>query len=261
MMPSLTPQLIPASLSQFPVVIDYPAALALRQMALVQDELPKYLLAPEVSALLHYVPDLHRRMLLSTLWNSGARINEALALTRADFNLASPTPFVQLATLKQRTEKAARTAGRAPAGSSSHRIVPLSDSHYVSQLEMMVATLKIPLERRNKRTGRMEKARIWEITDRTVRTWLNEAVEAAAADGVIFSVPVTPHTFRHSYAMHMLYAGIPLKILQTLMGHKSVSSTEVYTKVFALDVAARHRVRFEMPGEEAIALLKGIHRG
>jgi hypothetical protein len=46
----------------------------------------------------------------------------------------------------------------------------------------MVATLKIPLERRNKRTGRTEKARIWEITDRTVRTWLNEAVEAAAAD-------------------------------------------------------------------------------
>jgi hypothetical protein len=47
------------------VAIDYPAALALRQMALVQDELPKYLLAPEVSALLHYVPDLHRKMLLA----------------------------------------------------------------------------------------------------------------------------------------------------------------------------------------------------
>jgi hypothetical protein len=36
------------------------------------DELPKYLLAPEVSALLHYVPDLHRKMLLATLWNTGA---------------------------------------------------------------------------------------------------------------------------------------------------------------------------------------------
>lgn len=150
-----------------PVAIDYPAALALRQMALVQDELPKYLLAPEVSALLHYVPDLHRKMLLATLWNTGARINEALALTRGDFSLAPPYPFVQLATLKQRTEKAARTAGRAPAGSQVHRLVPLSDHHYVSQLQMMVATLKIPLERRNKRTGRMEKARIWEITDRT----------------------------------------------------------------------------------------------
>ncbi|ECC9542911.1 phage integrase family protein [Salmonella enterica subsp. salamae] len=166
-----------------PVAIDYPAALVLRQMAMQHDDYPKYLLAPEVSALLHYVPDLHRRMLL--------------------------------------------------------------------------ATLKIPLERRNRRTGRTEKARLWEITDRTVRTWIREAVEAAAADGVTFSVPVTPHTFRHSYAMHMLYAGIPLKVLQSLMGHKSVSSTEVYTKVFALDVAARHRVQFQMPGADAVAMLKG----
>ncbi|EFE4770487.1 tyrosine-type recombinase/integrase, partial [Escherichia coli] len=94
----------PASL---PVAIDYPAALALRQMSMVHDELPKYLLAPEVSALLHYVPNLHRKMLLATLWNTGARINEALALTRGDFSLAPPYPFVQLATLKQRTEKAA----------------------------------------------------------------------------------------------------------------------------------------------------------
>ncbi len=89
---------------QLPVVIDYPAALALRQMSMVHDELPKYLLAPEVSALLHYVPDLRRKMLLATLWNTGARINEALALTRG-FSLAPPYPFVQLATLKQRTEK------------------------------------------------------------------------------------------------------------------------------------------------------------
>ncbi|MFV2545462.1 tyrosine-type recombinase/integrase, partial [Escherichia coli] len=52
---------------------------------------------------------------------------------------------------------------------------------------------------------------------------------------------------RHSYAMHMLYAGIPLTVLQRLLGHKSISSTEVYTQVFALDVAARHRVQFSMP--------------
>lgn len=71
--------------AQLPVAIDYSAALALRQMAVVQDELPKYLLAPEVSALLHYVPDLHRKMLLATLWNTGARINEVLALTRGIF--------------------------------------------------------------------------------------------------------------------------------------------------------------------------------
>ncbi len=136
-----------------------------------------------------------------------------------------------------------------PAGQQTHRLVPLSDSWYVSQLQTMVATLKIPMERRNKRTGRTEK----------VRTWIGEAVAAAAADGVTFSVPVTPHTFRHSYTMHMLYAGIPLKVLQSLMGHKSISSTEVYTKVFALDVAARHRVQFSMPESDAVTMLKNRH--
>ncbi len=73
-----------------PVAIDYPAALALRQMALIQGKLPKYLLAPEVSALHHYVPDLHRRMLLATLWNTYICINEALALTLSDFSLVPP---------------------------------------------------------------------------------------------------------------------------------------------------------------------------
>lgn len=59
-------------------------------------------------------------MLLATLWNSGTRINEALALTGGDFSLAPPYPFVQLTILKQRAEKAARTAGRMPASSQAH---------------------------------------------------------------------------------------------------------------------------------------------
>lgn len=111
--------------------------------------------------------------------------------------------------------------------------MPLSDAHYVTQLEMMIATLRIPLERRSEKTGRTEKVRLWDITDRTARTWLNEAVEAAASEGVTFSIPVTLHTFWHSYAMHMLYAGTPLKALQSLLGHKSPKSTEIYKSVCA----------------------------
>ena len=242
---------------QLPVAIDYPAALALRQMAALVDDLPKYLLAPEVSALLHFMPDLRRKMLFTTLWNTGARISEALALTRGDFLLRQQYPFVQLATLKQREDKAEHRAGRRAAGVVPHRLVPLSDAQYVTQLEMMIATLRIPIERRSEKTGRTERVRLWEVTDRTARTWLNEAVAAAASEGVSFSVPVTLHTFRHSYAMHMLYAGTPLKALQSLLGHKSAKSTEIYTRVFALDVAARHRVQFHMPGNEAVSLLKG----
>jgi site-specific recombinase XerD len=120
----------------------------------------------------------------------------------------------------------------------------------------IIATLRIPLEKRNEKTGKTEKVRLCDISDRTARTWLNEAVGAAASEGVGFSVPVTLHTFRHSYAMHMLYAGTPLNALQSLLGHKSIKSTEIYTRVFALDIAARHRVQFQMPGNEAVDLLR-----
>ena len=97
--PSLYPQ---ASATQLPVAIDYPAALALRQMAAQHDEeYPQYLLAPEVSALLHYVPVLHRKMLFTTLWNTGAHINQALALTRGDFYLTPPYPYVQSSVVKK----------------------------------------------------------------------------------------------------------------------------------------------------------------
>lgn len=114
---------------QLPVVIDYPAALALRQMSMVHDELPKYLLAPEVSALLHYVPDLRRKMLLATLWNTGARINEALALTRGIFARASVSVCAaghsEAADRKSRQDgrkNACRTAD-SPAGSALRLLV------------------------------------------------------------------------------------------------------------------------------------------
>ncbi|WP_337049903.1 hypothetical protein [Serratia fonticola] len=66
---------------------DYEHAVRLRQMALAADlPLPHYLLAPEVAVLLSYLPDMRQRLLIDTLWNTGARINEALALTRTIFS-------------------------------------------------------------------------------------------------------------------------------------------------------------------------------
>ena len=220
-----------------PVAIDYPAALALRQMALVQDELPKYLLAPEVSALLHYVRIFTARCCWRRCGTPARALIEALALTRGFFTDAAVS--VRAA---GHAQTARRESGQDGRSCSRRQSGPSSCSAFRSPLRQPATDdgghLKIPLERRNKHTGRIEKARIWEITDRTVRTWLSEAVEAAAADGGDVLSTGDPHTFRHSYAMHMLYAGIPLKVLQSLMGHKSISSTEVYTKVFALDVAA-----------------------
>lgn len=80
--------------------------------------MPKYLIAPEVSLLLSYIDDLNIRMYFETLWNTGARLNEALALKPADFMLTPtrqyPQPVVILKTLKQRLKEAERRPDARP---------------------------------------------------------------------------------------------------------------------------------------------------
>ncbi|STX14805.1 site-specific recombinase, phage integrase family [Klebsiella pneumoniae] len=58
-----------------------------------------------------------------------------------------------------------------------------------------------------------------------MRNWLKQAVKRAEADGVHFSIAVTPHTFRHSYIMHMLYHRQLRKVILALAGHKDPRST------------------------------------
>lgn len=79
---------------------------------------------------------------------------------------------------------------------------------------------------------------MWDVASQeTPRNWLKAAVERAEYDGISFSVrPITSHTFRHSYAIHLLMNGIHIKQVQALMGHKRMENTEVYKKIFALDV-------------------------
>jgi len=76
-----------------------------------------------------------------------------VVLTRGDFLLRQQYPFLQLSTLKQHEEKAEHRAGRHAAGTVSHRLKPLSDAKYVTQLEMMMTTLRIPLESKSEKTG------------------------------------------------------------------------------------------------------------
>ncbi|ETJ36567.1 putative site-specific recombinase in afa region, partial [human gut metagenome] len=54
----------------------------------------------------------------------------------------------------------------------------------------------------------------------------------------ICTIAVSAHTFRHSHIMHMLYHRQPRKVIQALAGHRDPRSMEVYTRVFALDMAA-----------------------
>ena len=69
---------------------------------------------------------------------------------------------------------------------------------------------------------------------------------------------VTPHTFRHSYIMHMLYHRQPRKVIQALAGHRDPRSMEVYTRVFALDMAATLAVPFTGDGRDAAEILRTL---
>ncbi len=66
---------------------------------------PAYLLAPEVSALLFYMPDQRHHMLFATLWNTGMRIGEARMLTPESFDPDGVRPFVRILSEKVRARR------------------------------------------------------------------------------------------------------------------------------------------------------------
>ncbi|EIL0917451.1 tyrosine-type recombinase/integrase [Salmonella enterica] len=228
--------------------------------------MPKYLLAPEVAVLLSYFDDQHQRMYFDTLWNTGARPGEARAMRPVDFELEpsrhSPQPLAVVKTLKQRDREARRGRGRPPTKPEPPhpdpryrkppepvtRIVPLLDAAYVRRMREYLATWK----------KRIRHQPVWNISSRqTAVNWLDHALNRAASDGVTFPIPVTPHTFRHSFAMHLLMSGVPEKVLQSLLGHRYARSTETYTRVFALDVLTTHSLTFTIDSDVARKLLDG----
>lgn len=209
-------------------------AAELRNLAMRHTTAPRYLLAYEICALLNFMPDLQQRFLIDTLWNTGARINEALALTATSFELDGSRAFVVLRTLKQRQ----RGRGRPRRDEALNRLVPLLDPLYAQRAREFIASF------RPKAGGCL-----WPVTDQTVRNWLKAAQERAAQAGLHFPMPVTPHVFRHSFAMHLLLQGnLHIKRLQAYLGHRSLRSTEVYTQVLALDaVASEIGLSFTVP--------------
>ncbi|WP_275233405.1 tyrosine-type recombinase/integrase [Pantoea ananatis] len=124
--------------------------------------------------------------------------------------------------------------------------MPLTDPAFVQRLREWFATAQPAAG-----------ARLWDIrSEDTARSWISQAIEAAKRDGVTFSIrPVTPKTFRDSFAMHLVQHQVPQKVIQTLMGHKDSKSTEWYTRVFALDVTRQLGVRFTLDADEARRLL------
>lgn len=177
---------------------------------------------------------LRQRMSFDLIWNTGARINEALAVTPEDIVLDAPRPYVVLHTLKQRIE---HRNGRPPKKNPVKRAIPLLDdaltiwrpSHDIRQ--SLCGTLPTtPSE-----TGLMN----------------------ASSTGC--GSQYRP-SLRHSFAMHLAMNGALPVTLQAYMGHRDFKSTQHYLKVFVLDVGiGRERgVQFTYPVIPFSASLRAV---
>jgi site-specific recombinase XerD len=200
--------------------VQWPVAIARRPRLLeIAPELPAYLLLPEVQAILTHAKDGHLRFFLDTLWHTGARISEVLALTAASFNLAGPdNADVILTTLKQRGRGRPRKGVQAP----TKRLVPLADPLYLDTVERYLATHK-------PKPGE----RIFPFTDRYYRKLLSQVIDTLPEP---LPIPVSPHTFRHSFAVNLILHGRDIRLVQKLLGHRDITNTAIYTNVLAGDL-------------------------
>lgn len=201
------------------VEIDWGRLIAKRSMLLESLEvMPKYLLKPEILGLLECESHPMHRLLLDLMWTTGGRVSEILAITPASFVDDGYDFGVWLKTLKQGAGRpSTRSLQRSP-----KRFIPILDRTFQNRIQSYLWLGKFRKEER-----------IFPITRQAV---------SANIDRLVTQIGNPPfkigcHTFRHSFAVHLLLHGRPLKFVSRLLGHRSVESTEVYTNVLTFDGA------------------------
>ena len=179
--------------------------------------LPKAISVAQVEALLA-APDertplgLRDRALLELLYGTGARISEAVGLDVDDLSGAQGPSAGGLVRLDGKGGKQRVV----PVGSYAARAV---DAYLVrSRPTLAAAGSGSPALLLNSRGGRLSRQSAW--------TALRSAATAAG-----LAVGVSPHTLRHCFATHLLDGGADVRVVQELLGHASVTTTQVYTLV------------------------------
>ena len=198
--------------------------------AITVDEVPRILEAAGTDT----ATGLRDRALLEFLYSTGARISEAVGLDVDDVSLDST------ATDSTSTDGVAPD-GVAPDGAvgdpaivrlfgkgSKERLVPLGSygaraiNAYVVRGRPLLASKGkgTPALFLNARGGRISRQSAWTILK-------------TAAEKANITKDVSPHTLRHSFATHLLEGGADVRVVQELLGHASVTTTQVYTLVTA----------------------------
>lgn len=179
--------------------------------------LPKPLGQHEVVALLEGVAGtdplaLRDRALLEVLYGTGSRISEAVGLSLGDVDLDSSTLRLLGKGRRERVVPMVGAAQRALVAWMQPDVRgELVPQRWASREDADAVFL-------NRRGGRLTRQGAWEIVKRHGRR--------AGLQG-----RVSPHVFRHSCATHLLDNGADVRSVQELLGHASISTTQVYTKV------------------------------
>lgn len=181
-------------------------------VASTSEKLPDTLSVQEVAALLDACPTetaagLRDKALLETLYATGARVSEVLALSVDDVVDAAGVIAVTGKGNKQRL---------VPLGSHAQAAI---DAYLVRGRPAM-ANGKSHALFLNARGGQLSRQSAW------------NAIKVAARRAGI-DKDVSPHTLRHSFATHLLEGGADVRTVQELLGHSSVTTTQIYTHITA----------------------------
>ena len=178
--------------------------------------LPKFLSTYEVEQILNNTkidtPAGYRnKTILELLWATGMRISELSGLNFEDLNL---------------DENEIRVFGKG----AKERIVLISD-RAKSYLKRYIETAR-PLVAKGYHVDTDETSPVfinntgYRLQPKTVRNVINDIVEK-----IDLPKHVTPHVFRHSFATHLIENGADLRVVQELLGHASISNTQIYTHI------------------------------
>ena len=173
--------------------------------------LPRYLTVAEIEALLA-VPDLETpaglrdRAIIEVLYGAGLRVSELAALDVGDVDLVQAQVRV---TGKGSKERLGLLGG--PAVQALHRYLDVGRPALLGARPTNALWL-------NRRGGRLSTRAVALMLSRTGQ-------QAGLRQGV------SPHMLRHSFATHLLDGGADIRIVQELLGHASLSTTQVYTHV------------------------------
>lgn len=173
--------------------------------------LPHFLYVEEMESLLN-IPDksttlgLRDAAIFETLYASGMRVSELTMLNTDAIDFDHGIALVM--------GKGAR-----------ERYVPLGE-HAVTALQQYWTQSRPQLHKCETEQALFLNYKGTRLSDRSVRRIIDQAMQHMAEQREI-----SPHTFRHSFATHLLEAGADLRTVQELLGHQHISSTQIYTHI------------------------------